>query len=77
LESESQRASRQLATDLVVAQEPIQPEAGLAERIAKLGDLPQCAIKLGYSETVLDKFPEEPQAIHVHIIVEPPVGESR
>jgi hypothetical protein len=51
----------------------MRPPQGLAGPIAKLGDLPQCAIRLDdYSATVLDKFSEEPPAMSVHIIVEPP-----
>ena len=37
----------------------LKPEPTLAARIAKLGDLQECAIKLdGYSEKVLEFFPE-------------------
>ena len=55
------------------------PLQDLAQRIALLGDLSQCATKLeDVSERVLDHFPNEPSPASVHIVVEPrPVGEFR
>ena len=51
----------------------------LAQRIALLGDLSQCATKLeDVGERALDRFRNEPSTTSVHIVVEPrPVGEFR
>ena len=56
----------------------LDPPESLAERITSLGELVHFAIKLDRSfDTVRDTFPDDPPALCVHIIVEPPrVGES-
>jgi len=53
------------------------PLQDLAQCIALLGDLSQCATKLeDVNERVIDQFPNEPSPTSVHIVVEPrPVGE--